>query len=95
MVINTTILDKFGWNYGYRKFYFCQWHDEDIIPRYSYLDDFCITYNDDGYFFIKRNGEEIKKYKFVNNGELFSLIIKNNAFNQDYQRHFKINKILK
>lgn len=79
MVINTMLLDKFGWYIGY---------------YYSYS-HFCIEMDikTGEYFFI--DDRKPKKIKFVNNSELFSLIIKNNAFNTDYQRHFKINKILK
>lgn len=91
MVINSTILDKFGWNNGSRHRHFI----ENIEVEYSYLEKFGIILQDEEYFFIKKDVKEVEKYKFVNNGELFSLIIKNNAFNTDYQRHFKINKILK
>ncbi len=91
MVINSTILDKFGWNNGSRQHHFI----ENIEAEYSYLEKFGVILHEEEYFFVKKNGKEVEKYKFINNGELFSLIIKNNAFNQDYQRHFKINKILK
>lgn len=91
MVINSAILDKFGWNNGSRHRHFI----ENIKAEYNYLEKFGIILHEEEYFFIKKDVKEVEKYKFVNNGELFSLIIKNNAFNPDYQRHFKINKILK
>jgi hypothetical protein len=61
------------------------------------------------YFFIKELSEEEKQisknsYKFVigkreiqfdSNIELIRLIIENEACNEDYKRHFKLNKILR
>jgi hypothetical protein len=67
------------------------------------LNNFFIIHKDGIYYFIiienKKKKKEIEllsceKYKFSSNGELFKLIIKHEAFNADYQRHFKINKIL-
>lgn len=37
---------------------------------------------------------EMKTFEFSSNEELFKLIIKYEACNEDYQRHFKINKLL-
>ena len=61
------------------------------------------------YFFIKDISEEEKQksknlYKFVigkqeflfnSNIELLRLIIKNEACNEEYKRHFRLNKLLK
>jgi hypothetical protein len=61
------------------------------------------------YIFIKELSEEEKQisknsYKFVynkreiefnSNMELLRLIIENEACNEDYKRHFKLNKLLK
>jgi CTP synthase (UTP-ammonia lyase) len=44
---------------------------------------------------LKLIKNKIDEYKITNNAELFILIIKNNAFNENYRRHFKINKLLK
>jgi len=38
---------------------------------------------------------DMKTFEFNSNEELFKLIIKYEACNDDYQRHFKINKLLK
>jgi maltose-binding protein MalE len=70
---------KFIFIYRYINFY--------IIYR------FCEGKNN--YFFVKINKNKIDEYKITNNAELFILIIKNNAFNENYRRHFKINKLLK
>lgn len=37
---------------------------------------------------------DMKTFEFNSNEELFKLIIKYEACNEDYQRHFKINKLL-
>ena len=79
--------------------------------KYDYSDKFFIIQNPDtmAYFFVIVKDEDIKtkgKSKEVEltkcemfliktNQELFKLIIKHEAFSEDYQRHFRINKILK
>jgi hypothetical protein len=57
------------------------------------------------YFFVIVKDEDIVKkeveltkcemFLIKTNQELFKLIIKHEAFSEDYQRHFRINKILK
>lgn len=106
MVVNSVILNKFGWTEG--QYYswrsglsFSDIHLSEI--KFHYLDDFFIIYKNDVHYFIiiknKKKKKEIEllsceKYKFSSNSELFKIIIKYEAFNADYQRHFKINKIL-
>ena len=109
MTINTIILNKFGWSE--RRFFWDKpFHVKDILReniKYDYLDKFFIIQNPDtmAYFFVIVKDEDIVKkeveltkcemFLIKTNQELFKLIIKHEAFSEDYQRHFRINKILK
>ena len=52
--------------------------------RYKFI---TVNQTDDDVLFIVK--------EFNSNGELFKLIIENEACNSDYERHFRLNKILK
>jgi len=109
MIINTIILNKFGWSE--RKFFWDKpFSVKDVLReniKYDYLDRFFIIQNPDtmAYFFVIVKDEDIVKkeveltkcemFLIKTNSELFKLIIKYEAFSEDYQRHFRINKILK
>jgi hypothetical protein len=96
MVLNSNQLCKFGWNNSYYDMPYMPAIPKEIRRdiSYRYL-NFCIIYRCGNYFFVKINKNKIDEYKITNNAELFILIIKNNAFNENYRRHFKINKLLK
>ncbi len=99
--INTLLLRKLGWS-EYNKGYF-------NAPRFN--DDSIKFYirPETHYILIKEISEEEKQisknsYKFIvgkqefqfnSNIEMLRLIIENEACNEDYKRHFKLNKILK
>lgn len=109
MTINTIILRKFGWTerrfFWGKPFTITDLQHKDI--KYDYLDKFFIIQNPDtmAYFFVIVKDEDIVKkeveltkcemFLIKTNQELFKLIIKHEAFSEDYQRHFRINKILK
>lgn len=79
---------------------------EKVNVLYFYYEFFIIQNPDTkAYFFVKIKDEDIKNkvvditklelFLIKTNQELFKLIIKNEAFSESYQRHFRINKILK
>jgi len=79
---------------------------DDIRVLYFYYEFFIIQNpNTKAYFFVKVKDEDIKNkvvditkcelFLIKTNQDLFKLIIKNEAFSESYQRHFRINKILK
>jgi hypothetical protein len=61
---------------------------ENSTNSYNFI---IMDYNDNS--FQGYTNSEVKE--FSNNQELMNLIIKYDACNEEYQRHFKINKILK
>lgn len=101
--INSILLIKMGWSDN------STWKINSPIFEENYLVKFYIRKKSTIFILIKELSEEEKQisknlYKFVvgknsiefnSNIELFKLIIENDACNPDYQRHFKINKILK
>jgi hypothetical protein len=109
MTINTIILNKFGWSerrfFWDKPFAISDLQHKDI--KYDYLDKFFIIQNPDtmAFFFVMVKDKDIVKkeveltkcemFLIKTNQELFKLIIKYEAFSEDYQRHFRINKILK
>jgi hypothetical protein len=109
MTINTIILYKFGWverSFFWNKpFTITDLQHKDI--KYDFFDKFFIIQNPDtmAYFFVIVKDEDIVKkeveltkcemFLIKTNQELFKLIIKYEAFSENYQRHFRINKILK
>jgi hypothetical protein len=97
MILNLNQLCKFGWHDSYYDIPL-EINNQLISTQqyisYRYLNFYIINRSGE-YFFVKSNKNEIEEYKITNNAELFILIIKNNAFNETYRRHFKINKLLK
>jgi hypothetical protein len=100
--INSMLLRKMGWiDHSSPTFNSPRFDDNDLVRFYIKPDTI--------YFFIKDISEEEKQisknsYKFVigkqeiqfnSNIELIRLIIENEACNEDYKRHFKLNKILR
>jgi len=96
------ILRKMGWtDHSSPTFNSPRFDDNDLVRFYIKPDTI--------YFFIKDISKEEKQisknsYKFVigkqeiqfnSNIELIRLIIENEACNEDYKRHFKLNKILR
>ena len=96
------LLRKMGWtDHSSPTFNSPRFDDNDLVRFYIKPDTI--------YFFIKDISEEEKQisknsYKFVtgkqeiqfnSNIELIRLIIENEACNEDYKRHFKLNKILR
>ena len=104
--INSMLLIKMGWTDHSDRARRKSFLDDNELIRF-----FIEARNELGtiYFFIKDIPEEEKQksknsYKFVysnkeiefiSNMELLRLIIKNEACNEDYKRHFKLNKILR
>jgi len=100
--INSMLLRKMGWtDHSSPTFNSPRFDDNDLVRFYIKPDTI--------YFFIKDISKEEKQisknsYKFVigkqeiqfnSNIELIRLIIENEACNEDYKRHFKLNKILR
>lgn len=96
------LLRKMGWtDHSSPTFNSPRFDDNDLIRFYIRPSTI--------YFFIKDISEEEKQksknsYKFVynkreiefkSNMELLRLIIENEACNEEYKRHFKLNKLLK
>ena len=96
------LLRKMGWtDHSSPTFNSPRFDDNDLVRFYIKPDTI--------YFFIKDISKEEKQisknsYKFVigkqeiqfnSNIELIRLIIENEACNEDYKRHFKLNKILR
>lgn len=100
--INSMLLRKMGWtDHSSPTFNSPRFDDNDLVRFYIRPSTI--------YFFIKDISEEEKQksknsYKFVynkreiefnSNMELLRLIIENEACNEEYKRHFKLNKILR
>lgn len=99
--INSLILRKFGWSEYNKGYFYGPKFDDDSIKFYIRPET--------QYIFIKKLTDEEKQisknlYKFVvgknsiefnSNIEMIKLIIEYEACNEDYKRHFKLNKILK
>ena len=100
--INSMILTKMGWSdHSSPTFNSPKFDDNDLVRFYIRPGTI--------YIFIKELSSEEKQkskksYKFVigkreiqfnSNMELLRLIIKNEACNEEYKRHFKLNKILR
>ena len=100
--INSMILRKMGWtNHSSFTFNSPKFDDNELVKFYIRPKTI--------YIFIKELTEKEKLisknlYKFVvgensiefnSNVELIKLIIEHEACNEEYQRHFKINKLLK
>ena len=96
------LLRKMGWiDHSSPTFNSPRFDDNDLVRFYIRPSTI--------YFFIKDISEEEKQksknsYKFVynkreiefnSNMELLRLIIENEACNEEYKRHFKLNKLLK
>jgi hypothetical protein len=99
------LLIKMGWSdHSSTKYNSPKFNDNELVKFYI-RPDTRINF----YIFIKELSEEEKQisknsYKFVigkqeiqfdSNIELIRLIIENEACNEDYKRHFKLNKILR
>ena len=100
--INSMLLRKMGWiDHSSFTFNSPKFDDNDLVKFYIRPSTI--------YILIKELSEEEKQisknsYKFVigkreiqfdSNIELIRLIIENEACNEDYKRHFKLNKILR
>jgi hypothetical protein len=100
--INSMLLRKMGWSDNSSPtFNSPRFNDNDVVKFYIRPGTI--------YIFIKELSEEEKQisknsYKFVvgkreiqfnSNIEMLRLIIENEACNEDYKRHFKLNKILR
>ena len=100
--INSMLLRKMGWSdHSSPTFNSPRFNDNDVVKFYIRPGTI--------YIFIKELSEEEKQisknsYKFVvgkreiqfnSNIEMLRLIIENEACNEDYKRHFKLNKILR
>ena len=100
--INSMLLRKMGWiDHSSPTFNSPRFNDNDVVKFYIRPGTI--------YIFIKELSEEEKQisknsYKFVvgkreiqfnSNIEMLRLIIENEACNEDYKRHFKLNKILR
>lgn len=100
--INSMLLRKMGWtNHSSFTFNSPKFDDNELVKFYIRPKTI--------YIFIKELTEKEKLisknlYKFVvgknsvefnSNVELIKLIIEHEACNEEYQRHFKINKLLK
>jgi hypothetical protein len=96
------LLRKMGWiDHSSPTFNSPRFNDNDVVKFYIRPGTI--------YIFIKELSEEEKQisknsYKFVvgkreiqfnSNIEMLRLIIENEACNEDYKRHFKLNKILR
>jgi hypothetical protein len=96
------LLRKMGWSdHSSPTFNSPRFNDNDLVKFYIRPGTI--------YIFIKELSEEEKQisknsYKFVvgkreiqfnSNIEMLRLIIENEACNEDYKRHFKLNKILR
>ena len=100
--INSMLLRKMGWiDHSSPTFNSPRFNDNDVVKFYIRPGTI--------YIFIKELSEEEKQisknsYKFVvgkreiqfnSNIEMLRLIIENEACNEDYKRHFKLNKLLR
>ena len=100
--INSMLLRKMGWiDHSSFTFNSPKFDDNDLVKFY--------IKSKKNYIFVKELTEEEKQisknsYKFVvgkksiefnSNIEMLRLIIENEACNEDYKRHFKLNKLLK
>jgi hypothetical protein len=100
--INSMLLRKMGWaDHSSPTFNSPRFDDNDLVRFYIRPSTI--------YFFIKDISEEEKQksknsYKFVynkreiefkSNMELLRLINENEACNEEYKRHFKLNKLLR
>ena len=107
--INKFLLNKWGWvaffshPYSWPGVYFQTFPQDLDYNNYKFIiviNDilFLIKQNNKNQynFVIKYAGErKDKQISFNSNLDLMKLIIKYEAFNEEYRRHIKINKILK